>query len=129
MHRPCLWISAALVIFGLTACARSPLNKENGCDGAFAPASMRLFKDVVSRADGDRCPMFPSCSQYSRQAFARHGFFIGWMMTADRLLRCGRDERRHAPAVMANGARLIYDPLDGNDFWWYGGRRTEVGNQ
>jgi hypothetical protein len=62
--------------------------------------------------------MYPSCSQYSRQAVARHGLFIGAMMAADRLMRCGRDETRLAPKVLINGRVKYYDPVGGNDFWW-----------
>jgi putative component of membrane protein insertase Oxa1/YidC/SpoIIIJ protein YidD len=65
------------------------------------------------------CPMHPSCSQYSRQAFAAHGPIIGWMMTIDRLLRCGRNELDVAPRVFIDGQVKFYDPLWSNDGWWH----------
>ena len=58
------------------------------------------------------CPMHPSCAQYSRQAVERHGFIVGWVMTMDRLLRCGRDELKRAPRVFVNGNWKYYDPVD-----------------
>lgn len=57
------------------------------------------------------CPMHPSCSEYSRQSFERHGFLIGWVMTMDRLMRCGRDEIRFAPRVYVHGRWKFYDPV------------------
>jgi len=40
---------------------------------------------------GTRCPMTPSCSEYSRLSATRHGLVLGILMTADRLHRCGHD--------------------------------------
>jgi putative component of membrane protein insertase Oxa1/YidC/SpoIIIJ protein YidD len=63
------------------------------------------------------CPMYPSCSEYSRQAMARFGPAKGWVMTMDRLIRCGRDETRLAPEIRVNGKWKYYDPIDNNDLW------------
>jgi putative component of membrane protein insertase Oxa1/YidC/SpoIIIJ protein YidD len=83
------------------------------------PASpIRLFQKFISRADGDRCPMHPSCSHYAQEAFKRHGSIIGWILTCDRLLRCGRDETRLSSPISINGNRYAYDPLSNNTFWW-----------
>jgi len=73
----------------------------------------------ISEVDGQRCPSEPTCSSYSAQAFRKHGFFIGWMMTVDRLIH-EADEGRHSPIVKQNGAFKIFDPVANNDFWWYG---------
>ena len=62
--------------------------------------------------------MHPSCSEYARQAMAKHGRVKGWLMATDRLMRCGRDETRLAPKVWVNGQIKYYDPVDNNDFWW-----------
>ncbi len=64
------------------------------------------------------CPMYPSCSAYSRSAIQKHGMVIGWMMAHDRLMRCGRDEKRVAPKVFVNGKWKYYDPVEENDRWW-----------
>lgn len=66
--------------------------------------------------------MYPSCSQYSKQAVSKHGALLGWFMTTDRLMRCGRDEMRLSPPVLVNGERLYYDPIEVNDSWLTGGR-------
>lgn len=64
------------------------------------------------------CPMYPSCSSYSKEAFEKYGFFLGGMIASDRLMRCGRDELRLAPRIYVNGKIKFYDPLEHNTFWW-----------
>jgi len=84
------------------------------------PVAMALtfFRKTISRADGRRCMMYPSCSHYSGQAFAKHGFVKGWVMSSDRLLRCGRDEKRLSEEIIINKRVYVFDPLQHNDFWW-----------
>ena len=78
-----------------------------------------FYKETVSKVDGDRCPSEPSCSEYSLQAFRKHGFFIGWIMTVDRLIHEGTEETKVSPVVFSRGKKKIYDPVENNDFWWY----------
>ena len=72
----------------------------------------------ISAVDGQRCPSEPTCSAYSAQAFRNHGFFIGWVMTVDRLIH-EADEGRNSPIVKRHGEFKIFDPVSNNDFWWY----------
>ena len=75
------------------------------------------FRKYVSAVDGDRCPMTPTCSAYSLQAIEMHGFIVGVLMTADRLIH-EMDETALAPAVMVQGETRFSDPVGANDFWW-----------
>jgi len=70
----------------------------------------------ISSVDGDRCCMQPTCSAYSLQAIKKHGFFIGFMMTADRLIHEG-NEMDYAPLVKVGDRCKFYDPVSNNDFW------------
>ena len=79
---------------------------------------IHFFRKYISGADGDRCAMYPSCSRYAIDAIEKHGMIAGWIMTCDRLLRCGRDETKLAPAVGVGHRFLAYDPVENNDFWW-----------
>jgi hypothetical protein len=90
-------------------------------DHGFSPLRflIELHSDYISPIDGKNCPMYPSCSSYSLQCLEKHGFFIGWVMTCDRLLRCGRDELRLSPEIVVNDELRCYDPLENNDFWWW----------
>jgi hypothetical protein len=48
----------------------------------------------------------------------KHGFFLGWMMTVDRLLHEGQEETKVSPVVYFEGKWRIFDPVQNNDFWW-----------
>jgi hypothetical protein len=60
----------------------------------------------------------PTCSSYSIEAFRKHGFFIGWMMTVDRLIHEGKEEAAVSPLLFSEGKWRLYDPVENNDFWW-----------
>jgi hypothetical protein len=79
---------------------------------------IRFFQETISRADGNRCAMHPSCSHYAFDVFKHHGFFTAWTLTSDRLLRCGHDEIRLAPRIVIHGELKAYDPIAANTFWW-----------
>jgi hypothetical protein len=79
---------------------------------------LNLYRNHVSPIDGDRCPSLPTCSSYSVQAMQKHGFFLGWMMTVDRLLHEGQEETKVSPVVYHEGKWRIFDPVQNNDFWW-----------
>lgn len=80
-------------------------------------APIRLFQNYLSGADGNRCPMTPSCSSYALQAMQRHGALIGWIMACDRLQRCGHDELKLSPSTMTRNGIRCQDPVQNNDFW------------
>ena len=72
----------------------------------------------LSAVRSGECPMYPSDSTYSLQSIQKHGLLAGWIMTMDRLMRCGRDETRLSPKIIINGKVKYYDPVEKNDFWW-----------
>jgi uncharacterized protein len=82
-----------------------------------AQGVLRFFQEYISPVDGDRCPCYPTCSQYSVEAIRRHGFWIGVVMTFDRLIH-ESSEIQQAPLVKVYGAYRYYDPVENNDFWW-----------
>ncbi len=79
---------------------------------------VKLYQTYISPVDGDRCPLYPTCSQYSLQAMHKHGPFIGIVMTADRLMH-EADERDFAPSKKIGNRCRFIDPIENNDFWWY----------
>lgn len=80
---------------------------------------IKFYQDHISAADGDRCPMQPSCSSYAAAAIEKHGPAIGWIMAFDRLVRCGRDEKSLSMKIAVDKQEYTYDPVDANDFWWF----------
>lgn len=87
---------------------------------------IKFYQAQISGIDGNRCSMYPHCSQYCAQAIRKHGFGLGWIMACDRLLRCGRDEVRLSPHVRVNGRKLIFDPVSANDFWWFSPKPSAI---
>jgi len=109
----------------LMACAH---DQESYPNASLFEDSLRIYREPLDHLSAVRrgvCPMHPSCSEYGRLAVKKHGFFIGWAMTMDRLMRCGRDELRRATAIWVNGQRKFYDPISANDRWWYSGKASE----
>lgn len=110
---------AALTLF--SACAHTnsvPTGTREGED----PFSQMIavYRGPLNHLSAVRsggCPMYPSCSDYSKQAIHKHGVFKGWIMTMDRLMRCGRDETSLSPHIILDNQQKIYDPLEANDFW------------
>ncbi len=82
-----------------------------------AQGVLRFFQRYISPVDGDRCPCYPTCSQYSVEAIRKHGIGIGLVMTFDRLIH-ESDEVRQATLVKVYGSYRYYDPVENNDFWW-----------
>ncbi len=109
----------ALVILASTgATIQAAELKAGGSDNQNPASPITLFQKFISRADGNRCPMYPSCSHYAQEAFNHHGPVMAWVLTCDRLLRCGRDETRLSCPITINGSQYTYDPLSANTFWW-----------
>lgn len=79
---------------------------------------IKIYQRFITTSDGDRCPMYPTCSQYSLQAIHKHGPFIGIVMTADRLIH-ETDEQGFLQLVRIGNRYRYPDPVENNDFWWY----------
>lgn len=103
---------------GAESSKRESVQPKQGSVSAPFIFSIQAFRNFISGADGDRCAMYPSCSKYALDAIRRHGSIIGWVMTCDRLMRCGLDETRHTPPVRVGQRILSSDPVENNDFWW-----------
>ena len=88
--------------------------------GYFLIQAIRFYQHYISPVIGDRCQMYPSCSSYAVEAIKKHGCLIGPVMTSDRLIH-EANETDHAPVIEKEGDYRYYDPVGGNDFWWYKG--------
>jgi putative membrane protein insertion efficiency factor len=117
---------AILNVFWSSACARQEMNLADNPKLSHEAAEkqgspllypFKFYRDYISSVDGDRCSMYPTCSQYCTDAIKKHGSLTGWIMCGDRLMRCGRDETRLSAPVWINGEKRNYDPVSNNDFW------------
>lgn len=92
--------------------------KHNSVPAYLFKSSVEFFINYISKVDGDRCQMHPTCSRYSLQVIDIHGFFIGIVMTADRLIH-ESNEMDYAPLIRVGNRFRYLDPIYNNDFWWY----------
>jgi putative membrane protein insertion efficiency factor len=53
-------------------------------------AAIRMLEGYQGATSGriSPCRFYPSCSNYAIDAFAEHGFWQGFLLTAKRLIRC-----------------------------------------
>ena len=115
---------AVFILFAclFVSCSHSDgVEKETRKSAGVYSSILEIYRGPLNHLSAVRrgkCPMYPSCSEYSRLAIQKHGFAVGWAMTMDRLMRCCRDEIKLAPKIFINGDWRYYDPVESNDFWW-----------
>ncbi|MDR1471887.1 MAG: membrane protein insertion efficiency factor YidD [Synergistaceae bacterium] len=56
---------------------------------AVAVISIKAYRKFISPLLGQSCRFYPTCSRYALDAYERHGFVKGTILTVCRLARCG----------------------------------------
>lgn len=85
--------------------------KEDSFLGAFAEKMIGFHQEVISPADGPRSHFFPSSSQYTKEAMRKYGFFKGFIMGCDRLMRENSEDWVYPTITVPGGAVMKYDPV------------------
>lgn len=51
---------------------------------------IKFYQNYISKyiLTGRNCRFYPTCSQYSLEAYEKYGFFKGTFLTTKRILRC-----------------------------------------
>jgi len=49
---------------------------------------IKLYQLIISPLTGPSCRFTPTCSQYSLEAFKKHGLIKGFWLTLKRIARC-----------------------------------------
>ena len=49
---------------------------------------IRFYRKFISPIKPQCCRFTPSCSAYALEAFSKRGFFVGFILTVWRILRC-----------------------------------------
>jgi len=55
---------------------------------AIAVRMLKFYKRWISPMLPPACRFTPTCSEYSMEAFSKHGFLKGLYLTARRIMRC-----------------------------------------
>lgn len=49
---------------------------------------IRMYQKYISPLTGPHCRFYPTCSQYSLEAFKKYGFLKGLWLTIKRISKC-----------------------------------------
>lgn len=77
----------------------------------FGERAIRFHQDVISPADGPRSHFIPSSSQYTLDAMRQYGFFAGFFLGCDRLMRENSEEWIYPKVQNDAGYTLKWDPI------------------
>lgn len=69
-----------------------------------------FYQTYISGIRGQECPMYPSCSNYGLKTFSETNFASAFVMTSDRLLRCGHDHNNYSLTLRNNGFKSLDYP-------------------
>ena len=90
-------------------------NKKSSVLGKAANAVIIFHQKVLSPIDGPRSHFRPSSSRYMQLAIKRYGFFRGYLMGCDRLLR-ENGEKWVYRTISNEGGSFKYDPAVSDKF-------------
>lgn len=90
---------------------RCPIRPRENPGVAASEALISFHQEVISPADGPRSHFIPSSSSYTLQAVRTYGFFKGWMMGCDRLMRENDDPWVYRKTLSPIGQIMKSDPV------------------
>lgn len=79
--------------------------------GKFGEWGIKFHQTVISPADGPRSHFLPSSSQYTLDAMRKYGFFKGFTMGCDRLMRENKEEWCYRTTQDGAGHQIKWDPV------------------
>lgn len=79
--------------------------------GTVAEAGIWFHQNIISPCDGPRSHFIPSSSQYTLEAMRKYGFYKGFTMGCDRLMRENKDEWVYRLTVDGAGKCIKYNPV------------------
>lgn len=79
--------------------------------GPAAESLIWFHQNIISPADGPRSNFIPSSSQYTLDAMRAYGFFKGFTMGCDRLMRENADPWVYPTILDPNGQLMKWDPI------------------
>lgn len=79
--------------------------------GQIAEELIHFHQSTISPADGPRSNYKPSSSQYALDAMRKYGFFKGFIMGCDRLMRENKEKWVYRTAVDEYGTLIKIDPV------------------
>ncbi|TAH02710.1 MAG: membrane protein insertion efficiency factor YidD [Sphingobacteriales bacterium] len=71
---------------------------------------INIYQKYISGIRGQQCPMYPSCSNFGLKTFSEKSFAEAFVLTSDRLLRCGHEPNKYDLTIRPNGFKFIDYP-------------------
>lgn len=71
--------------------------------------TIEFYQNYLGKIKGSYCPMYPSCSEYGRQAITDKNI-KGILMTFDRLHRCSHDLENYDIIIINGKMRYLDEP-------------------
>jgi len=75
----------------------------------FLTVIQHFYTQFISSQDGPSCNFELSCSHFALKAIEEKGFFLGYMLTYDRLMRCSINNEGE---YEINEQGLFIEPID-----------------
>jgi len=69
-----------------------------------------FYQKYISGIRGQECPMYPSCSNFGMKVFSEKNFASAFMLTSDRLIRCGHEHNNYSLTLRPNGFKYLDYP-------------------
>jgi putative component of membrane protein insertase Oxa1/YidC/SpoIIIJ protein YidD len=92
-------------------CEMKSRKETSSSSGSLAESLIRFHQDVISPADGPRSHFLPSSSQYTLDAMRKYGFFKGFLLGCDRLMRENSEPWVYRKMPNSRGQVMKYDPV------------------
>ncbi len=93
-------------IFCLVASAQSKQTSNESSSADY----IGFYQKFISGIRGQECPMYPSCSNFALTAFKEKNFASAFVLTSDRLMRCGHDIGNYDITDQPNGYKYLDVP-------------------
>ena len=68
---------------------------------------VKLYRKFISPIKPPCCRFTPTCSEYALEAFTKRGFFIGFILSVWRVLRCNPFSKGGYDPVPEKGLRRV----------------------
>lgn len=91
--------------------------REGGFTSDISFGWLHIYQNYMGVVVRSKCPMHPSCSNYSIEAIEKHGAAIGCLLTCDRLFH-EADEKLRGRRIVVDGQLKALDRVADNDYWW-----------
>ena len=88
--------------------------KTTSCPSTLSSGASKLierYQQIISPADGPRSHFRPTSSQYTKESIQKYGFFKGWIMGCDRLMRENNEEWVYKTTYTKKGHCIKSDPV------------------